>query len=308
MVVPEADLVFVHNLMAEAVRFVQREDWVRAAVDEARFFAALKPAAPIVANSDLVKRALVEHFNLDSARICVLYPGFDTDRFAPHALQLSSGAPVTWYARASTRLRHDTRRSLGIVEGVPLVGLITSGEFDKRGLDIFLATAERIAAKRPDARFLVVGAKRLPEAASRHPLVTGRRVIYRPKSSDPERWFAALDIFLYPALFEEFGMVVSEAQASGLPVVTSRRVGAAECLPQAYEPWLLDAPDAAAFADKTLALIADDSVRLSLAAAGVQGVRPFGRDAYIRRTLSIIEESAQAKTGGSPKAIADVGA
>ena len=37
-------------------------------------------------------------------------------------------------------------------------------------------------------------------------------------------------------------MVVSEAQAIGLPIVTSRRVGAAECLPPAYEPWLAIVP------------------------------------------------------------------
>jgi glycosyltransferase involved in cell wall biosynthesis len=303
MAVPEADLVFVHNLVAEAVRFVEHKDWARAALDEARFFAALKPAAPIVANSDLVKRALIEHFNLDSARITVLYPGIDADRFAPHGLRsfgLASDATVTQPAQAglaheNTPVRLDVRKSLGVAENAPLIGLITSGEFDKRGLDIFLATAGRIAAARPDARFLVVGARRLPEAASRHPLVTTRRVIYRPKSSRPERWFAALDIFLYPAVFEEFGMVVSEAQASGLPVLTSRRVGAAECLPQAYAPWLVDAPDAAAFADKTLALIADEPARLRLAAAGVQGIRPFGGDAYVRRTLAIIRECARAK-------------
>lgn len=303
MAVPQADLVFVHNLMTEARRFLEREDWARVALEEARFFAALEPHTPVIANSDLVKRALIEHFNMDPGRISVLYPGFDTDRFAVHAPQASnraSGAAPTPPAQAgllrdSRKLRRDARQSLGVAEDVPLIGLITSGEFDKRGLDIFLATAERIAAARPDVRFLVAGGKRLPGTASRHPLVTGRSVIYRPKGRHPERWFAALDIFLFPALFEEFGMVVSEAQASGLPVVTSRRVGAVECLPQAYEPWLLDAPDAAAFADRTLALLTDESTRLCLGAAGVQGIGHFGRDAYVRRTLVLIHECARAK-------------
>ena len=72
-------------------------------------------------------------------------------------------------------------------------------------------------------------------------------VRYRPKSRHPEPWFAALDLFLYPARFEEFGMVLAEAQAMGVPVLTSRRVGASECLPSAYAPWLLDGPEPASW-------------------------------------------------------------
>ena len=38
-------------------------------------------------------------------------------------------------------------------------------------------------------------------------------------------------------------MVLAEAQAMGVPVLTSRLVGASECLPDAYASWLLDRPE-----------------------------------------------------------------
>ncbi len=41
------------------------------------------------------------------------------------------------------------------------------------------------------------------------------KLAYRPKRRDPERWFAALDLFLYPARFEEFGMVVVGGAGDG---------------------------------------------------------------------------------------------
>ena len=284
MVLPEADLVFVHNLTTEGLRHLSRDVWVRSAADEAEFFRALNPHAPIVANSGLVKRGLLEHFALDPARIVVHYPGFSADRFAPQE-------PT----RGNSATRLDARDSLGIGASVPLVGFVTSGDFDKRGLDIFLESAARIAAAKPDVRFLVVGGKRLPGWALQHRLVTNGRVLHRPKSGRPDRWFAALDVFLYPARFEEFGMVVSEAQASGLPVLTSRRVGAAECLPDVYERWLVDDPEAAAFAEKALSLLDDEKTRFRLAAAGVASIVSFDREHYVRATVGLIRDCARNK-------------
>lgn len=269
MELADAHVVFVHNLAAEAVRHVSRADWDARADDERRFFRSLRDTAPIVANSRMVERALIEHFDLRPDRISVIYPGIDRRRFA------SAG-------------REEARRALGISTGIPLVGFVTSGDLEKRGFDVFLDAAERIAAARKDVRFLVVGAQRLPDDAKAHPLVAGKRLLYRPKSAKPELRFAALDLFLYPARFDEFGMVVSEAQAAGLPVLTSRRVGAAECLPPEYDPWLLDEPDAEELAEKALALLDDGAARSRLASAGAENASRLDRAAYAKASARVI--------------------
>lgn len=272
--IAEADLFFVHNLMSEAVRYVDRQDWLDRASRESAFFGAANVRAPIVANSRLVKRALIEHFDLDPERIVVHYPGYDSRRFRPELRQAGGDG-----------LRRRSRAALGLKENMPLIGFVTSGELDKRGFDIFLEAAAKIADVRDDARFLVAGAKRLPEWAADHHLISSGRLLYRPKESRAQRWFAALDVFLYPARFEEFGMVVSEAQACGVPVLTSRRVGASECLPAAYERWTIDAPDADAFAGKALALLGDEAAREDLAAAGIAGVATFSDERYVRQAV-----------------------
>jgi len=279
---PNAELVFVHNVATEALLHLPRADWQAASAAERVFFAELGAAATVVANSKLVKAALVRHFGLAAERVVVHYPGFRSERFTP--------------ARAAA-LRPRARRSLGVAEGTPLVGLITSGDFAKRGLDTFLAAAESIVTARPEVRFLVVGSKELPVSAREHALVASGRVAYRPKARDPERWFAALDLFLYPACFEEFGMVVSEAQAIGLPVVTSRVVGAAECLAPAYDRWLVDRPEAGQLAQRVLALLADDTERRELARLGIVNAVRYDNRAYASATLV----SILAKTGGSGK-------
>ena len=270
---PSAEIVFVHNLAAEAGRHVPGYVAADAARREQEFFRALRASATVVVNSKLVAAALREHFGIGGERVAVLYPGFESRRYSP---------------QRSAELRAAARRSLGVAAGAPLIGFVTSGDFAKRGLDIFLDCAARIAAARPDARFLVVGSKRLPDDARAHALVRAGVVSHRPKSRSPEPWFAALDLFLYPARFEEFGMVLAEAQAMRVPVLTSRRVGASECLPSAYAPWLLDAPEPAVMAERALALLADADLRSRLAEAAAASVVEYDARAYVDGTLRLV--------------------
>ena len=83
-------------------------------------------------------------------------------------------------------------------------------------------------------------------------------------------------------------MVILEALACGIPVLTSRRVGAAECLPQPYEPWLLDAPEPARFAELAVKLLGNETERAALAAAGAARAADFDQDAHARAAVAAI--------------------
>ncbi|HUQ52670.1 MAG TPA: glycosyltransferase family 4 protein [Gammaproteobacteria bacterium] len=273
LALPSAEIVFVHNLASEAQRHVPHAGSAQAVQHEQQYFRALNPSATVVANSTLVAEALHAHFALARERIHVLYPGFRSQRYSQ---------------RRAVELRVAARRAFGLAPQTPLVGLITSGDFGKRGLDLFLESAARIASARPDVRFLVVGSKELPEHARANALVRGGVVLYRPKGRRPEASFAALDLFLYPARFEEYGMVVAEAQAMGVPIVTSRLVGASECLPEAYAPWIVERPEPAVLAENALALLADTELRRGLASVAATTVAAFDERAYVEGTLRLL--------------------
>jgi glycosyltransferase involved in cell wall biosynthesis len=271
--VPNAELVFVHNLASEARVHLPHAAGTEAVAHEREFFGALDPAATVVANSRLVADALHAHFGIDRERIRVLYPGYQAGRYS---------------LQRAAELRDGARQALGIEPRASLVGFVTSGDFPKRGLDLFLDCAARIMSARPDVRFLVVGSKELPEHARSHALVRAGTVLYRSKGPRPEPWFAALDVFLYAARFEEFGMVVAEAQAMGIPVLTSRLVGASECLPAVYAPWLVDRPVPAELAAKTVLLLADADSRRALATAAAMSVAAFDDRAYVEGTRRLL--------------------
>jgi glycosyltransferase involved in cell wall biosynthesis len=274
MALPHADIVYSHNLMSAALRHLPRKDLAAEAARERAFFAALQRDAIVVANSELVRSALIAEFELDPQRVRVCYPGYREDAFD------SSRRAI---------LRSRARRLLGIPSDVPLVGFVTSGDLLKRGLDVFLDAAAEIARQIPSVHFLVVGSKQLPIWARRHSIMTGERVHYRPRGSKPEMWMSALDVFLYPARFEEFGMVVVEASALGVPVLTSRRVGASECLAPEYEPWILDEPDSERFAAHTTALLQDAEELRRLSVAATRAAAELDDARFVRESLALIE-------------------
>ena len=271
--VPGADLVFVHLLASEASRHVDSNAWGPQIDAEHAFFAELRSDAPLVANSEQTKAALMRHFGLAAERIVVHRPGHRSDRFS---------------VERAAQLREHGRKALGIGPDVALVGFVTSGDFATRGLDLFLDSAVRIAAARPDVRFLVVGSKALPEWARGHALVADGRLLHRPKAARPERWFASLDLFLYAARYDAFGLVVAEAQASGLPIVTSRAVGAAECLAPVYDRWLSERPDSAEMAQRALVLLADGATRRELTVAGAAHAAARDHRAYAADSVATI--------------------
>ncbi len=68
-------------------------------------------------------------------------------------------------------------------------------------------------------------------------------------SGDIDRAFAEADVFVFPTRYEPFGMVVAEALACGVPVVTSAAAGAADLLtPMKHGAVVPDPLDAQAFA------------------------------------------------------------
>jgi glycosyltransferase involved in cell wall biosynthesis len=271
-----AHIVFAHNLMSEARRFLDRPEIDAAAKRERQFFAELNSDAIVVANSHMVRDAIEAHFGLPQARLRVCYPGYRAAAFSNHQ-------------RAD--LRAQARRSLGISEDTPLVGFVTSGDLHKRGLGVFLDTAEIMLERLPDLRFLVVGSRMLPDWTRHHQLLSSGALMHRARSARPQQWMAALDVFLYPARFEEFGMVVLEACALGIPVITSRRVGAAELLSGSYAAWICDSPDPQQMADLATRLLADAAARARLSADGIAIAHGNDDARYARDSVSIVTAS-----------------
>jgi len=73
-------------------------------------------------------------------------------------------------------------------------------------------------------------------------LATDLNVTVEP--GDPCRAYQDADVLVLPTLHDGFGLVVAEAMASGLPVITTEKCGAAEWLEHGRTGWIVTAGDA----------------------------------------------------------------
>lgn len=105
--------------------------------------------------------------------------------------------------------------------------------------------------------------------------------------ADMPSWYRAADALAFPSVKEGFGLAVLEAMSAGLPVVTSDLPVFREYLVPGRDALLAPVGDVDALADALLAVLTDDGLRGSLAAAGQELVQRFTWAESARRHLEV---------------------
>jgi glycosyltransferase involved in cell wall biosynthesis len=99
-------------------------------------------------------------------------------------------------------------------------------------------------------------------------------------------------VFVFPSLYEGFGLPPLEAMASGTPVVTSNVSSLPEVAGNAAV--LVDPYDPEAIADGIHRVLTDERMRRDLRRLGLERARQFSWEASVRRVREIYQEVADA--------------
>jgi UDP-glucose:(heptosyl)LPS alpha-1,3-glucosyltransferase len=225
--------------------------------------------------SALAAREIACDYVVPPGRLAVIYNGVDGERF--HPAQRAVLGPAL-------------RREVGVAPDVPLCAAIGSG-FRRKGFDLLLALWRR-SPPAGAALILVGDDERLASWRRRtaEPPLAGRVVVTGPRR-DVEAVLAAADVACVPSRQEAFGNVVLEASAAGVPVVTSRRAGAAELLDGTLASLVIDDPeDLAALAAALERALGPEHDALATAARRRAEALPW--DAHVARVESLLAEVA----------------
>jgi glycosyltransferase involved in cell wall biosynthesis len=115
------------------------------------------------------------------------------------------------------------RTELGIPPDAFVIGHV--GRFDEQKNHLFLVEiAAEVAKQEPKMRLLLVGdgplRSEIEQKVVRLDLAT-RTVFAGVRPDVPRLMLSAMDVFLFPSLYEGLGLVLIEAQAAGLPCIFS---------------------------------------------------------------------------------------
>jgi glycosyltransferase involved in cell wall biosynthesis len=144
-----------------------------------------------------------------------------------------------------------------------------------------------------DIKLLIIG-----DEISKYPNL--RRLVHRFQLHQhvrflgfvPDATLAALyrlaTVFVFPSLYEGFGLPPLEAMASGTPVITSNVSSLPEVVGDAA--LLIDPMNASAIADAMARVLSDEPLRAELVRRGLERVKAFSWERSVRRTREVYAE------------------
>lgn len=110
-------------------------------------------------------------------------------------------------------------------------------------------------------------------------------------------WYAAATVFVFPSIYEGFGMPPLEAMACGTPVITSNTSSLPEVVGDAGVT--IDPHDPAALAAALLRVLRDADLRADLRARGLHRAQQFSYRASAERTLAVYHEATAQPIAGA---------
>ena len=180
---------------------------------------------------------------------------------------------------AAVRPRQEIRGELGFAES-DVVVLFAGLAIPRKGIADLTAAWSRLG-NHNGARLLIISqpvaaheSRLIAELALSDPRV--RHLARVPHELMPA-YFGASDIFLFPTQREGFGLVVGEAMASGLPVVTTRAQGVREVVRENETALLAEVGDVEQLTAHLRRLVQEPQLRKQLGAAGRRRVEQVFR-------------------------------
>ncbi|HEY7585012.1 MAG TPA: glycosyltransferase family 4 protein [Candidatus Deferrimicrobiaceae bacterium] len=229
--------------------------------------------------STMAGEAFAREYAVDPARIRVVHPGVDIERFS---------VPDRGSCRREIRLRY----GIGPSE---IVVLFVGMNFEVKGLDGIMASLAGARRSHPgkSIRLLVVGKGNVGEYGSiARKLGLGDSVVFAgPQPEGVERFYLASDIFMMLSRYDTFGMAVLEAMAARLPVIISAGVGAKDLVEDGGNGFIVgNACDADSVAER-IGLLLEEDLRARMGEAAFRTAGRHSWDAIAAEVEGIYEET-----------------
>ncbi|HEY9636940.1 MAG TPA: glycosyltransferase family 4 protein [Coleofasciculaceae cyanobacterium] len=229
---------------------------------------AFAQAKVVVAVSEKVAKDLVE-IGVPPECIQVILNGVDLQEFSP----------------GSTN-----RQKWGVPEGVTLALFAGDIRIPRKNLDTVLHSLVQV----PELHLAIAGITQgSPYLELALALGLGERVHFLGLRHDIPELMKAVDFLVFPSRYEPFGLVVIEAMASGLPVITASTTGAAQLVTAESGIVLSNPDDCQAMAQALRFLARSSDLRRQMGQAARAIAQQHSWDKMAQTYVDLFEELIQ---------------
>jgi glycosyltransferase involved in cell wall biosynthesis len=208
-----------------------------------------------------------------------------------HIRVIPNGVSEDFVPRRDGQAMAELRKRIGLTSERYV--LFMGGADPRKNHQIFLEAAEMVRKKLGPRMLVLVGSPIHPfgnyeESARRRSLTEKVLCPGRVSNIDLQLLYSCADLFVFPSLYEGFGMPVLEAMACGAPVVTSNSTALAEVAGDAAV--LADPQDARALGEAMIRALEDEPLRVSLKIKGFARAKQFSWNNAAVKTVALYRE------------------
>ncbi len=235
---------------------------------------SIERASCILADSKATKKDLIDYWQVPAEKVSVLYSGVS-----------NSFKPIT-----DKRKLKETRIKYSLGDEPYILGVGTLQP--RKNYSLLVRAFKKIAQQYPHNLFIAGGKGWLYEEMMTEvdQLGLNHRVRFLGFVADDDLpgLYSQAALFVFPSLYEGFGLPLLEAMACGVPVITSN----ASSLPEVVGDAAVTLPpeNMEAWSETILALMADSSRRTALVVAGFLQARRFTWNRAAKQLMSVYEE------------------
>lgn len=232
----------------------------------------------VISVSDATRRDLEQHVDVDPKRIEVIYNAANLERFGPHDKRRAAQhvkdnlGIVTPYILYTARLEHPGKNHVRLLQAFAL-----------------LKQEQNISHRLILAGSQWNGAEAIYAAAQDFGIEQHVSFLGFVSDTDLPYLYAGADLFVFPSLFEGFGIPLLEAMASGTALCASDAASIPEVVRNAG--LLFDPTDTNEIKNAMARLLLDETLRAKLIKRGLRRSRQFSWDDSAQKVLNICHAS-----------------
>lgn len=267
--------------LARLAKRLDLAHWSYMRLERRQYCVAPRPL--IVVNSNMVLRHFRRYYGVAADEVRVIPSAIDPDRFLEHD---------------RPRRRLEWRQRWGVGPG-ETVALFMGMNYRLKGIEPLLHAVRLLKPEQINGRgfrLLVFGAqetKRFENLARR--LGVQDRVRFLGHCPEPRNCYFASDFLVHPTFYDPCSLVVLEALACGLPVITSRLNGASEMLDPPHEGYVVNDPHDHPRLAWCMTQLLEPGRRAACAQAARRAALQWTFDHHYRQLLQVFAEAAARK-------------